>query len=463
MIVISLRLKPIKSLDSETITRITKPGYVLIVTPRQSTAMEWMSDLRGLLTAMGISLNFVTGPGALAPAKGKEIRLITSVHLLAALSEEKDLAQSYPGLQLVVLESLEQLDPYYELSVSSLRRVIQTQPTRVVGFSASLDDSADLATWLDVAPSAFHSFRPSDRDQSLKVVTHTFAIPHSPALYKAMARPAAAAIFADSLGPAIVFVPSRAQCRPVALDLIVNRTLETGSETGYLPSDMPAESLQPYISRLHDRGLADFISKGVGFFSNSGLHKQDRATILELYAEGIVRVLVVPREACWTLPVRAAAVVVMGTQYYTVHNDGAERRLRNYSLEELVHMQGRAVRHGDMGHFHLFCQAEDKDTYMRFLEGGLPLESRLLGSDQLRQWYKLHRDRGHIRNKQEGVQALSWTFLARRAASNPTYYDNKGARDECLSRIVDALEESIVDHVHGSGQPTVGATATEAA
>ena len=463
MISISFRLKLIESLDSETITRITKPGYVLIITPRQSTVMEWMSDLRGLLTAMGISLNFVTGPGALAPAKGKEIRLITSVHLLAALSEEKDLAQSYPGLQLVILENLEQLDPYYELSVSSLRRVIQTQPTRVVGFSASLDDSADLATWLDVAPSAFHSFRPSDRDQSLKVVTHTFAIPHSPALYKAMARPAAAAIFSDSLGPAIVFVPSRAQCRPVALDLIVNRTLETGSETGYLPSDMPAESLQPYISRLHDRGLADFISKGVGFFSNSGLHKQDRATILELYAEGIVRVLVVPREACWTLPVRAAAAVVMGTQYYTVHDDGAERRLRNYSLEELVHMQGRAVRHGDMGHFHLFCQAEDKDTYMRFLEGGLPLESRLLGSDQLRQWYKLHRDRGHIRNKQEGVQALSWTFLARRAASNPTYYDNKGARDECLSRIVDALEESIVDHDHGSGQPTVGATATEAA
>jgi len=86
---------------------------------------------------------------------------------------------------------------------------------------------------------------------------------------------------------------------------------------------------------------------------------------------------------------------------------------------------------------------EDKDTYMRFLEGGLPLESRLLGSDQLRHWYRHHRERGHIRNKPEGVQALSWTFLARRAASNPTYYDCKGTRDECLSRIVDELDGSI--------------------
>lgn len=424
--------------------------------------MEWMSDLRGLLTAMGFSMNFVKGSGALAPTKSREIRLTTSVHLLAALSQEKDLAQTYPGLELVVLENLEQLDTHYELAVSSLRRVVQAQPTRTVGFSASLDDSADLATWLDVAPSGFHSFRPSDRDQSLKVATHTFAIPHSPSLYKAMARPASAAIVSASPSPAIVFVPSRAQCFSVALDLIVNRALETGSETGYLPSDVSAESLQPYVDRLQDRGLSDFISKGVGFFfSNSSglLHKQDRATILDLYAVGIVRVLVVPREACWTLPVRAAVVVVMGTQYFTLHKDGAERRLRGYTLEEVVRMQGRAVRHADMGHFHLFCQAEDKDTYMRFLEGGLPLESRLLRSDQLRQWYKHHRDRGHIRNKQEGVQALSWTFLARRAASNPTYYDNKGTRGECLSRIVDELEEWIVDHKQG-GPSVIGATTT---
>ena len=417
-----------------------------------------MSDLRGLVTAMGLSMIFVKGSGALAPAKSKEIRLTTSVHLLAALSEEKDLAQTCPGLELVVLENLEQLDTHYELAISSLRRVVQAQPTRTVGFSVSLNDSADLATWLDVAPYGFHSFRPSDRDQSLKVVTHTFAIPHSPSLYKAMARPASAAIVSVSPGPAIVFVPSRAQCSSVAQDLIVNRALETGSETGYLPSDISSESIQPYINRLQARGLSDFISKGIGFI-HSGLHKQDRATILDLYAVGVVRVLVVAREACWALPVRAAVVVVMGTQYFTLHNDGAERRLRSYTLEELVHMQGRAVRHADMGHFHLFCQAEDKDTYMRFLEGGLPLESRLLGSDQLRQWYKHHRDRGHIRNKQEGVQALSWTFLARRATSNPTYYDNTGTRDECLSRIVDELEESIIDH--NQGDPSaIGATTT---
>jgi antiviral helicase SLH1 len=403
--------------------------------------MEWMLDMRGVPQVMGFSMNFVTGSGTLAPARSKEIRLTTSAHLVVALSEEKDLARSYPGLQLVVLENLEQLDPYHELAISSLLRVIRTQPTRVVGFSASLNDSGDLATWLDVAPPAFHSFRPSDREQSLKSSVHTFAIPHSAALLKAMARPASTAIRSVRPNPAIVFVPSRAQCSSVAQDLILNYNLETGAQAGYLSPDVSPDFLQSYFHRLRDPSLSNLLSNGVGIF-HPGMQKEDRTTILELYTGGIIQVLVVAREACWTLPVRAAVVVVMGTQYVTIHDDGARRQVSDYTLEELVHMQGRAVRHGAMGHFYLFCQAEDKDTYMRFLEGGLPLESQLLHSDQLRQWYKHHRSRGHINSKHEGVQALSLTFLAQRIVSNPTYYDCKGTRDERLSRIIDELEES---------------------
>ncbi|KAI0303873.1 Sec63 Brl domain-containing protein [Russula brevipes] len=411
----------------ETLTRLTKPGYILVIAPRHSIAMEWMSDLRGVMAAMGFSMGFVTGSAALAPARSKEIRLTTAAHLLAALSEGKDLAQSFPGLQLVVLENLEQLDPYYEL------------PYPLCAASSKPADPYHVDT------SAFHGFRPSDRDQSLKVAVHTFAIPHSAALFKAMARPASAAVLSVGPGPAIVFVPSRTQCSSVALDLIVNCTLET--VVGVVAPPQPAG---PRLGRFRFQGR-----RPVPLWAAQAGPR----AVLELYAEGIVRVLVVAREACWALPVRAAAVVVMGTQYFAVHEDGAGRQLRNYTLEELVRMQGRAVRHGEAGHFHLFCQAEDKDTYMRFLEGGLPLESRLLGSEQLRWWYEHHRGRGHIGDKQEGAQALSWTFLARRAVSNPTYYDNNGTRDECLSRIVDELEGPVVDHGQ-DGPSASGAAAT---
>lgn len=406
--------------------------------------------MREVTRAMGFSINFVTGSNVLSPPKGKTIRVTTPPHLLSDLSH-RGTTTPLSGLRLVVCDNLEQLDPSYELAVSLLIHATQTSPTRFIGISNSLNDSADLAAWLHVDPYALHSFRPRDRDQSLSVHTQTFTIPQSAALFKAMAKPAHAAIQSIPGGSAIVFVPSKGQCRMVALDRITRCTLDTEAEGGYLPLDVPQEYLESITARLQDRSLGDFVAKGVGIF-HEGISRPDRTLILELYVEGIVRVLLVPREACWTLPVRARVVVVMGTQYYHLERDGADRQLRDYDLQELVRMQGRAVSHGETGRFFLFCQAEDKDTYNRFLEDGLPLESRLSTSDgqqvgegdkadELKRWYRQQRGNGAIRNKLDAVQALSFTFLARRLVTNPAYYDAEGTKNEALSRLVDRLEE----------------------
>jgi len=104
-------------------------------------------------------------------------------------------------------------------------------------------------------------------------------------------------------------------------------------------------------------------------------------------------------------------------------------------------MQGRAVRHTGTGHFHLFCPTEAKDTYIRFLSDGLPLESRLLDSSDLESWYRHMRASAGILNKQQAAEALSSTFLAKRVVSNPSYYGTSSGPDETLSRIVDSLEQ----------------------
>jgi len=105
-------------------------------------------------------------------------------------------------------------------------------------------------------------------------------------------------------------------------------------------------------------------------------------------------------------------------------------------------MQSRAVRHNRSGHFYLFCQAEAKDTFTRFLnDDGLPLESQLLETQHLQKWYQNRVKDGGIVGKQQAVDALSFTFLARRVVSNPMYYDaSPNSRDENLSRILDRLE-----------------------
>ncbi|KAF7352893.1 putative helicase mug81 [Mycena venus] len=380
-------------------------AWVLIVTPRKSAASETLSELRSS-SAAGVTVELSVQPKWSRPSPGQ------------------------------ICEGLEQLDPAYELGLSLLRHAVQTCPTRFVGASSSLSDPVDVAAWLGVDPAALLSFRPSDRDQSLTTTPHTFNIPQSASLFKAMAKPAHAAIRSAAPGePAVVFVPSRGQCRSIAYDLITQCALEQETEKGYLPEGVSQERLEDYLVRLRDASLVDVVSRGVGFF-HEGIYKPDRMLMLELYAEGIIRVLIVPRDSCWTLPVRAAVVVVMGTQYAYAEAEGADRQLRDYGLTELVRMQGRAVRHSGAGHFHLFCQAEGKDTFLRFLNDGLPLESALLDSSELRAWYTAH---AHL-DKQQLVDALSFTFLAHRIATNPTYYDCvSNSRDENLSRIVDDL------------------------
>lgn len=416
-------------------------AWILIIVPRRGVATELLADLRPVSKLKTVSVELLTEEALTVPSR-KTIRVVTSSNLFRILAKVKSSQFSilFADLRLILCENLELLDPAYELCISTLLCATQSLPTRYVGLSNTLNDAADLATWLNVDPNALHSFLPRDRDQALSVSMQTFTIPQSAALFKAMAKPAHSAIRGIPGEQAVVFVPSRGQCRSVALDLITQCALEMETARGYLLEDVPPERLDRYLSRIQDITLVDFVTRGLGFF-HEGLTKSDRLLILEMYAERIINVLVVPHDSCWTLPIRAATVVVTSTQYMHIMPNSEERQLRDYDLEELVRMQGRAVRHhGAGGHFHLFCQAETKDTINRFLHDGLPLESKLLETGELQSWYGTQKGHGSIRTTQDGVDALSYTFLARRLQSNPVYYNAmSGSRSEVLSRLVDQL------------------------
>jgi len=130
----------------------------------------------------------------------------------------------------------------------------------------------------------------------------------------------------------------------------------------------------------------------------------------------------------------------MGTQYVELNPETNVRRIRDYKITDIVRMQSRAVQHKGTGNFHLFCQAEALDTYSRFLSEGLPLESQLMETDHLQNWIKTVRARGYALTKQDLFDFLSFSFLAQRVASNPTYYGLSSTEpNENLSRIVDQV------------------------
>ena len=337
------------------------------------------------------------------------------------------------------------MDASYELAIALTKRATDRFPSRSIGLTRSLINPTDLASWLGVEPMGLHSFLPRDREQPLTCSIQPYTIPYSGALFKALAKPVYTAIRGIHAGDSgIVFVPSRRHCQLVAQDLVTQCALATFSDRGFLPGSASPIYVEDYLARIQDARLVNFVSRGVGVFHH-GISKQDRNLVLELFAEGIVGLLIAPLEACWSLPVHAGIVVAMGTQYIQDDPSKSERRLKDYTIGEVVQMQSCAVRQDGAGHFVLFCPAEAVEMFNKFLnEDGLPLESQLLDTGALEKWYRERRRDGMIRNKQDGVDALSFTFLARRMMMNPTYYGlRQGTSEaEALSRMVDEFESN---------------------
>ncbi|KAF8138604.1 Sec63-domain-containing protein [Boletus edulis] len=384
---------------------------------------------------MGVGLENSTGTNLFTPPNGKVIRVITATSLLESFSLTGPTPiRSYP--EVILYEDLDQMDAFYELAIALTRHA-------AARLARSLIDPTDLASWLGVESMGLHSFLPRDREQPLTCSIQPYTISYSGALFKALAKPVYTAIRGIHTGGAgIIFVPSRGHCQSVAQDLITQCALASVSERGFLPESVSSVYVEDYLARIRDATLVNFVSRGVAVY-HPGISKSDRNLVLELFAEGIVKLVIAPLETCWSLPVRAEVVVVMGTQYIQGDASKSERRLRDYTIGEVVQMQSRAVRQNGSGHFVLFCPAEAVEMFNKFLnQDGLPLESQLLETGVLERWYQQRREDGTIRNKQDGVDVLSFTFLARRMMKNPTYYGlYPGTSEaEALSRIVDGLE-----------------------
>ncbi|CAE6500996.1 unnamed protein product [Rhizoctonia solani] len=417
----------------------TPTSSILILTPRKRDARDVVSILRrwGADAVPASTREFQ------APRPGGVYVTTPSKFLDWACNIHQAISNSHfiRSVNMIVLESLESLDAEYELAIAILRHATQMVPARFIGITAPLTDASDLANWLEIPTRGNYSFRPQDREQDLTTTSQPFSIPHSGALFRAMAKPVYTSL--RSMAPtetAIIFVPAQGLCRAVVGDLVTSCGVDLNA-LGFLGNGATPDAMEVYTRRLNNSEFSDGVAHGIGVYHDR-LTPRDQQLMLELYAEGTVRVLVAPRETCWSIPVRAARVIAMGTQYIEFDSEG-DRALRNYSLGEVTRMQSRAVRSGSAGSFILMCQAEDKDTYMRFLENGLPLESELMEADcgVLRKWAQTMMGANLLKNPQDLLDILGHTYLRRRLKTNPSYYEDGANEEDTLVKLVDLAWE----------------------
>ena len=79
--------------------------------------------------------------------KGSVIRVVLGAQLVGMVPR---LRGSLADFRLVLCENLEQLTSAYELGVPLLRLATEAHITHLFGIPSSLNNAANLATWLDV-------------------------------------------------------------------------------------------------------------------------------------------------------------------------------------------------------------------------------------------------------------------------------------------------------------------------
>ncbi|KAJ3311396.1 DEIH-box ATPase [Blyttiomyces sp. JEL0837] len=338
-----------------------------------------------------------------------------------------------------------EVGPTMEVITSRMRFVsVQTEnKIRIVALGTSLANARDLGEWIGATSHTIFNFHPNVRPVPLEIHIQGYNIPHFASMMIAMAKPTYSAITTMAVTkPAIVFVPSRKQCSLTAVEL-----MQFCAADGELKRFLHCseEDLAVHLDKVQDKNLQKMLEVGIAFY-HEALSKSDKRIVERLFRSGAVQVVVASKETCWGMPMKANLVVVMGTQSFL----GKEHRYTDYVITDVLQMMGRASRQlpNETGRCVLMCPSVKRDFYKKFLHEALPVESHL--DHFLHDHFNAEIGTHTIENKQDAVDYLTWTFLYRRMALNPNYYNLQGTTHRHISDHLSELVEQTLEDLSAS-------------
>ncbi|WFD03560.1 RNA helicase [Malassezia obtusa] len=342
----------------------------------------------------------------------------------------------------------ERVGPTYEVVCSRVRFIAAQleRPTRIVGLAVSLANGVDVGEWLGAERAHIFNFAPSARPVPMEVHLQTFTIPHFASLMVAMAKPAYLAIVEYAPAqPVLAFVPTRKQAKLTANDILMYAQADTEPDAEPRFLNIDAEHLAPHLARIEDAELRECVAQGIAFY-HEGLSRSDQRIVERLFSAGAIQVIVASKDTVWTLPVSAHLVLLLSLQTY----EGKEHRYVDYPLTDMLEMVGKCTQPGEEGcsRCMLFCQANRKEYFKKFLAEGLPLESKLNAYTQ--DFLNAEIVARTVEDKQAAVDILTWTLMYRRLPKNPQAYGCAGRDMQQIGDFLSELVESTLAELEQS-------------
>ncbi|KAH8915667.1 Sec63-domain-containing protein [Atractiella rhizophila] len=425
---------------------------ILVFGSRKPVARTLFTRLQELLSPSNILVRLIAQSSDLSSALPSGVHVCIPSTFYRAISKKIVTSETF---DLIISTDLQTLHTAYELSIAHLRR--HHPFARFVGFSAPLADPSDLARFLGCKPVNTFSFHANVSSEPITTSFVTHSQQHSTGLLRSMIKPVYLHIRQPTAPSCLCFVPSVNQTKILLREMatLCASDIEQGPLYKISPQEM--SGMAEYVT---DSDLSESLRQGIGVLHN-GLQTYERRLVLELFQSGVIRVLFLSKDDAWNLPnISADKVMLLGAQFW-VEDVGSGRRLLDYSLPDLLHLQSFA-RSPMRSEFIVFCQSEQAEIYSRFLLEGLPLESEMELKGVFMDDILRHLDSGML-NAQDVLDYVSWTFIALRLPRNPSYYfphNDEFGKDKTDEWLLARFVDNIINELRQVGLVRVTSTSS---
>ena len=424
---------------------------IVYIAPLKALVQEQVGNFGKRLEPYGIRVSELTGDRQLTKQQIADTQIIVTTPEKWDVITRKATDMSYTNLvRLIVIDEIHLLHddrgPVLESIVSrTIRKIEQTgDPVRLVGLSATLPNYRDVASFLRVDPlnGLFHfdgSYRPCPLRQEFIGITEKKAIKQLKTMNDVCYTKVMEQV-GQNKQQLLIFVHSRKETAKTA-KYIKDKALEMETIGQILRSDAASrEILEEESAQVMDRDLKELMPYGFGIH-HAGMSRSDRSSVEDLFADGSLQVLVCTATLAWGVNLPAHTVIIKGTQIYSPEK-GSWVEL---SPQDVLQMLGRAGRpqYDTFGEGIIITTQSEMQYYLSLMNQQLPIESQFVSklADNLNAEIVL----GNVRNRDEGVEWLGYTYLFVRMLRSPGLY-SVGAEYEDDN----ALEQKRVDLIHSA-------------
>lgn len=404
---------------------------IVYIAPMKALAAEMVRNFGRKLEPLGVRVRELTGDMQLTKTEIKETQILVTTPEKWDVVTRKSTGDSELALlvKLIIIDEVHLLHgdrgPVLESLVARTLRQVEASQTmiRIVGLSATLPNYVDVAAFLGVNPyiGLFFfdgRFRPVPLEQAFVGIKALGIMQQMQDMDNVCYDKVLKMVQRNH--QVMVFVHARNATVKTAT-ILRDMANSRGDSLAFSVEQSPQfGNALKQMSRSRNQQLREVFPGGFGFH-HAGMLRQDRNLVEQLFADGLIRVLVCTATLAWGVNLPAHAVIIKGTELY----DAKHGTYVDLGILDVMQIFGRAGRpqYDTSGHGTILTTHDKLAHYLSLLTCQYPIESQLIQylEDNLNAEVSL----GTVTSVDEAIVWLSYTYLYVRLRRNPQAYGIK--------------------------------------